>query len=197
MKYRLMLAGVLSLALVGWIGAQAQGGPARRRVVLEPPKVAAGGPGQGSRIPAARRSRAQDPLGNARPERRLAETLRSRYRARQRRPAALHRMGQESSSIPITRKNGDYTGSCLPFGHSRAMGSPDPIQIMLTPNSHGVPVRAEFVVQGVPDRRPRAQPQESPDLVRRFDRPLGRRHHGGRHHEFQRVHAAGYQRASA
>ena len=32
-------------------------------------------------------------------------------------------------------EEGDYTGSCLPFGHSRAMGSPDPIQIMLTPNS--------------------------------------------------------------
>jgi len=32
-------------------------------------------------------------------------------------------------------EEGDYTGSCLPFGHSRAMGSPDPIQIMLTPTS--------------------------------------------------------------
>ena len=31
--------------------------------------------------------------------------------------------------------DGDYTGSCLPFGHSRGMGSPDPIQIMLTPTS--------------------------------------------------------------
>ena len=27
---------------------------------------------------------------------------------------------------------GDYTGACLPFGHSRSMGSPDPIQIMQT-----------------------------------------------------------------
>jgi hypothetical protein len=30
-------------------------------------------------------------------------------------------------------EEGDYTGACLPFGHSRAMGSPDPIQIMQTP----------------------------------------------------------------
>jgi hypothetical protein len=29
-------------------------------------------------------------------------------------------------------ENGDYTGSCLPFGHSRAMGSPDPIQFIQT-----------------------------------------------------------------
>ena len=39
MKYRLMLAGVLSLALVGWIGAQAPVGPGA-------PK---GGPGAGER----------------------------------------------------------------------------------------------------------------------------------------------------
>jgi hypothetical protein len=31
-------------------------------------------------------------------------------------------------------EDGDYTGACLPFGHSRAMNSPDPIQIMQTPN---------------------------------------------------------------
>lgn len=30
-------------------------------------------------------------------------------------------------------EEGDYTGSCLPFGHSRAMGSPDPIQFVQTP----------------------------------------------------------------
>jgi hypothetical protein len=29
-------------------------------------------------------------------------------------------------------KDGDYTGSCLPFGHMRAMGSPDPIEIVQT-----------------------------------------------------------------
>ena len=37
MKYRLMLAGVLSLALVGWVGAQPQEGPG----------AAKGGPGAG------------------------------------------------------------------------------------------------------------------------------------------------------
>jgi len=31
-------------------------------------------------------------------------------------------------------RNGDYTGSCLPFGHVRSMGSPDPIQIVQTPS---------------------------------------------------------------
>ena len=30
-------------------------------------------------------------------------------------------------------EDGDYTGSCLPFGHVRSMNSPDPIQIMQTP----------------------------------------------------------------
>jgi hypothetical protein len=30
-------------------------------------------------------------------------------------------------------EEGDYTGSCLPFGHVRSMNSPDPIQIMQTP----------------------------------------------------------------
>ncbi len=29
-------------------------------------------------------------------------------------------------------EKGDYTGACLPFGHSRSMGSPDPIQFMQT-----------------------------------------------------------------
>ncbi len=29
-------------------------------------------------------------------------------------------------------ENGDYTGSCLPFGHNRSMNGPDPIQIMQT-----------------------------------------------------------------
>jgi len=28
--------------------------------------------------------------------------------------------------------DGDYTGACLPFGHMRAMGSPDPIQFIVT-----------------------------------------------------------------
>jgi len=30
-------------------------------------------------------------------------------------------------------KDGDYTGSCLPFGHVRALGGPDPVQFMQTP----------------------------------------------------------------
>lgn len=30
-------------------------------------------------------------------------------------------------------EEGDYTGSCLPFGHVRSMNSPDPIQILQTP----------------------------------------------------------------
>jgi hypothetical protein len=31
-------------------------------------------------------------------------------------------------------EEGDYTGSCLPFGHVRAMSSPDPVQFLQTPN---------------------------------------------------------------
>ncbi|MEI9814579.1 MAG: hypothetical protein WDO18_18900 [Acidobacteriota bacterium] len=31
-------------------------------------------------------------------------------------------------------KNGDYTGSCLPFGHNRGMNGPDPIQFVQTDN---------------------------------------------------------------
>jgi hypothetical protein len=30
-------------------------------------------------------------------------------------------------------EKGDYTGACLPFGHVRAINSPDPIEIMQTP----------------------------------------------------------------
>jgi len=30
-------------------------------------------------------------------------------------------------------EDGDYTGACLPFGHSRGIGSPDPIQFVQTP----------------------------------------------------------------
>ena len=29
-------------------------------------------------------------------------------------------------------RDGDYTGACLPFGHMRAIGSPDPIQFIVT-----------------------------------------------------------------
>jgi len=32
-------------------------------------------------------------------------------------------------------QDGDYTGSCLPFGHMRSIGSPDPMQIMQTPDN--------------------------------------------------------------
>jgi hypothetical protein len=31
-------------------------------------------------------------------------------------------------------QDGDYTGSCLPFGQMRSIGSPDPMQIMQTPD---------------------------------------------------------------
>ena len=31
-------------------------------------------------------------------------------------------------------EEGDYTGACLPFGHVRSINSPDPIQIVQTPN---------------------------------------------------------------
>lgn len=31
-------------------------------------------------------------------------------------------------------EEGDYTGSCLPFGHNRSMNGPDPIQIIQTEN---------------------------------------------------------------
>ena len=30
-------------------------------------------------------------------------------------------------------RDGDYTGACLPFGHVRALSSPDPVQFMQTP----------------------------------------------------------------
>ncbi len=32
-------------------------------------------------------------------------------------------------------EEGDYTGSCLPFGHMRSVNGPDPIQLMQTPNN--------------------------------------------------------------
>ena len=32
-------------------------------------------------------------------------------------------------------ENGDYTGSCLPFGHNRSINGPDPVQIVQTENT--------------------------------------------------------------
>ena len=42
--------------------------------------------------------------------------------------------------------NGDYTGSCLPFGLMRSMNSPDPIQIMQNPKYIALALRAEHLV---------------------------------------------------
>ncbi len=42
--------------------------------------------------------------------------------------------GQKQWDTYDPQHDGDYTGACLPFGHMRAMNSPDPIQIMLTPD---------------------------------------------------------------
>ncbi len=49
--------------------------------------------------------------------------------------------------------NGDYTGSCLPFGLMRSMNSPDPIQIMQNPKLRRAALRAEHLVSHHPHRQ--------------------------------------------
>ena len=190
MKFRLILAAVVSLACATWIVAQPpQGGP---------------GAGKGKGGKSAAKGGFQPPEGPAPKTPWGVLDLNGVWQ----RPYVPDIERANGGPLPYTEwgkkqfdtynaEEGDYTGSCLPFGHSRAMGSPDPIQIMLNADFDGVPDEQKLLVQGVPDRRPRAQPEEGSDLVWRFGRPLGRRHHGRRHHQFQRLHAAGYQRASA
>ena len=77
-------------------------------------------------------------------------------------------------------KNGDYTGMCMPFGLMRSMNSPYPIQIMQ--NDRYVAFLFEqstLVPRGAVQGRALEGPE--PDLVRRVDRPVGRRHAGRGH----------------
>ena len=73
-------------------------------------------------------------------------------------------------------KNGDYAGSCLPFGMPRSLNSPHGVQVIQHPDAlaflweqntwfHWVPLDSEFQVAC----RPAAE------LERRLDRPMGRR----------------------
>ena len=92
--------------------------------------------------------------------------------------------------------DGDYTGACLPFGMTRSINTPEPMQIMQSDKYFVVPVRAELVVHGRSDRRPPASRRHR-HLVRRLGRSLGRRHARHRHRQLQRQDPAGYGRPSA
>jgi hypothetical protein len=138
MKYRLMLAGAVCLAFGSWIVAQPQ----------DAPGAAKGGPGAGKGAgkggPGAGKGRGgfQPPEGPAPKTAWGVLDLNGVWQ----RPYVPDIERANGGPLPYTEwgkkafdtynaEEGDYTGSCLPFGHSRAMGSPDPIQIVLTPTS--------------------------------------------------------------
>ena len=86
-------------------------------------------------------------------------------------------------------KNGDYAGSCMPFGWIRSF-TPHPMQILQNNEIHRVPVRAEHHVPGGQHRGTAPSQGLAADLVRRLPRPLGRRHAGHRSGELQRLDAS-------
>ena len=80
---------------------------------------------------------------------------------------------------------GDYTGACLPFGMTRSVNTPEPMQIMQSDKYFAFLFEQNswFVVV--------------PHVVRRFGRPLGRRHARHRHGQLQRQDAARHDRPPA
>ena len=91
---------------------------------------------------------------------------------------------------------GDYTGACLPFGMTRSMNTPEPMQFMQSDTylSFLFEQNSWFTVVPIDGR---AAPRRHRDLVRRFGRPLGRRHAGHRHRQLQRQDPARHRRPSA
>ena len=77
--------------------------------------------------------------------------------------------------------NGDYTGSCLPFGMSRSMNSPDPMQIMQSDKYIALLFEQNtwFHVIHMDGREHPEEPRA--DLVRPLRRQVGRRHARRRH----------------
>ena len=129
MKFRLMFTAAACLAFAGLIAAQ--GGPPAGK----------GGPG-GGKGSAKGRGGYQPPEGPA-PKTPWGTPDLNGVWARPYVPDLERATG---GPLPYTEwgkkqfdtynaEEGDYTGACLPFGHSRAIGSPDPVQIMLTPTS--------------------------------------------------------------
>ncbi len=67
---------------------------------------------------------------------------------------------------------GDYTGSCLPFGLMRSMNSPDPIQIMQNPKYVALLYEQNTWFHIIPIDKPHHDGRNS-YLVRGFDRDIG------------------------
>ena len=85
--------------------------------------------------------------------------------------------------------NGDYTGTCLPFGLMRSMNSPDPIQIMQSPKYVALLYEQNTWFHIIPIDKKHHVKDASAHLVRRFGGALGRRHVRGGHRQLQRPHA--------
>ena len=90
---------------------------------------------------------------------------------------------------------GDYTGACLPFGMTRSVNTPEPMQIMQSDTyfTFLFEQNSWFAVVPIDGRQHR---KGIADLVRRLGRSLGRRHAGHRHRQLQRQDPAGYDRPS-
>ncbi len=92
--------------------------------------------------------------------------------------------------------NGDYTGSCLPFGLSRSVNAPNPFQIVQGSGYVAFLFEVGNWFHVVPDGRPRASEGSEPAMVRPLRRTLGRRHARRRHERLQRLDAARHHRPS-
>ena len=92
--------------------------------------------------------------------------------------------------------DGDYTGACLPFGMTRSVNTPEPMQIMQNDSYFTFLFEQNSWFHVVPiDGRPHREGRT--DLVRRLGRSLGRRHAGDRHGQLQRPHPARHGRPPA
>ena len=92
--------------------------------------------------------------------------------------------------------DGDYTGSCLPYGLTRSFNAPYPYQILQSDTLIAVLFELNTWHHLI-HLRGEASGGAGADVVWTLDRPVGRRHAGRRHHRLQRLHAAGHDRPPA
>ena len=109
-------------------------------------------------------------------------------------PSCRSRRGDFRIGRPMTPADGDYTGSCLPYGLTRSFNAPYPYQILQSDKLIAVLFELNTWHHVIPFADA-ASRRSGTDLVWTFDRPVGRRHAGRRHHRLQRLHAARHHRA--
>ena len=136
-------------------------------------------------------ARMGEPLPDARPPRRRRQRT-----AHLRPPFTDWGLKEWKEYDPV--KNGDYAGSCLPFGLSRNINSPHGVQIVHHPDALAFLFEQNTWHTWVPAAR-RLQVAGGPPRIveRHVEGALGRRHAHHRDVELQRLHEAGYVGTSA